>query len=474
MIIVADEYRALVRYIENTERMQSMKKTLSLVLVLFAVLAAAPTQAVNTNVILAKGASGAEVAALQERLLAAGFLTGAVDGRYGDGTQKAVSSAQAALREKGYELAVDGIAGQQTLTLLFDDQVMEPFLTFGLGDSGPRVISLQKRLIDLKFLEGQADGCFGQQTQDALKAFQAHLAGQGLQVSGVADAATRALLQTDADLSGLGIRAPEFFDDSQPLTLSDEYLNAQAATLVDMRSGRILYQKHMDARHYPASTTKIMTLLLAVERGFLEEKVVLPAATGEVPRDSSLVPVYPGERMTMRDLLYGLMIRSGNDAANAIADICAGSVEGFVDRMNRRAAGLGLRGTHFTNPHGYHHAEHYTTARDLAILTMNAMANEDFAAIASALVYEMPATQKRGVLLIKNSNELLIPSSPFYYEAAVGIKSGYTSYAGFCYVGAAVREEQRLLVVILGSRTRDRGWDDMARLFNYGFAALNR
>lgn len=239
MIIVADEYRALVRYIENTERMQSMKKTLSLVLVLFAVLAAAPTQAVNTNVILAKGASGAEVAALQERLLAAGFLTGAVDGRYGDGTQKAVSSAQAALREKGYKLAVDGIAGQQTLTLLFDDQVMEPFLTFGLGASGPRVISLQKRLIDLKFLEGQADGCFGQQTQDALKAFQAHLAGRGLQVSGVADAATRALLQTDADLSGLGIRAPEFFDDSQPLTLSDEYLNAQAAILVDMRSGQI-------------------------------------------------------------------------------------------------------------------------------------------------------------------------------------------------------------------------------------------
>ena len=109
---------------------------------------------------------------MQERLLAAGFLTGAVDGRYGDGTQKAVSSAQAALREKGYELAVDGIAGQQTLTLLLDDQVMEPFLTFGLGASGPRVISLQKRLIDLKFLEGQADGCFGQQTQDALKAFR--------------------------------------------------------------------------------------------------------------------------------------------------------------------------------------------------------------------------------------------------------------------------------------------------------------
>ena len=86
----------------------------------------------------------------------------------------------------------------------------------------------------------------------------------------------------------------------------------------------------------------------------------------------------------------------------------------------------------------------------------------------------IPVAQKRGALLIKNSNELLIPSSPFYYEAAVGIKSGYTSHAGFCYVGAAVREEQRLLAVILGSRTRDRGWNDMARLFNYGFAALNR
>lgn len=451
-----------------------MKRMLSLVLVLLVVLAAVRMQAANTNAVLMKGASGGKVTALQERLLAAGFLSGAVDGRYGDATQKAVSSAQAALREKGYNLAVDGVAGQQTLTLLFDDRVMEPFLTFGLGASGPRVISLQTRLIDLKFLEGQADGCFGQQTLNALKAFQSHLTGQGLRVNGMADAATRAMLRTDADLSGFGIRAPEFFDDSKPLTLSDEYLNAQAAILVDMNSGRILFQKDMDTRHYPASTTKIMTLLLAVERGRLEEKVVLPAATGKVPRDSSLVPVYPGERMTMRDLLYGLMIRSGNDAANAIADICAGSVEGFVIQMNQRAASLGLNNTHFTNPHGYHSAEHYTTARDLATLALSAMANEDFAAISSALSYEMPATQKRGALLIRNSNELLIPSSLFYYEAAVGIKSGYTSHAGFCYVGSAVREEQRLLAVILGSRTRNRGWDDMARLFNYGFVTLDK
>ena len=426
--------------------------------------------------VLSVGSGGKDVIALQQRLVLAGFLTGQADGRYGEGTRKAVAAVQQALNQRGHRLKVDGIAGQQTLSLLYDDQVMAPFIDFTLGASGQRVINLQTRLMDLKFLDGPVDGVFGQKTLEALKAFQTRLhqhGASGILVNGLADEATRTWLKLDADLSGFGIRAPEFFDDANPKGLSGDFLNAKASILVNARTGDILFSKNMDERLYPASTTKMMTLLLAVECGRLDEMVALPASTAEVAKDSSLVPVYPGERMSMRDLLYGLMLRSGNDAANAVAELCAGSVGQFVAQMNERAAQLGMSGTHFTNPHGYHDPEHYTTARDLAILVLNAMANPVFREVATTLEYDLQPTSKRGVLQISNSSELLKPDSPFYFEGAAGIKSGYTSAAGFCYAGTAQQGDANLVAVILGSRTRNRGWNDMARLFRYGFAVLN-
>lgn len=424
---------------------------------------------------LAIGAKGEAVIRLQTRLAEAGFLTGKIDGQYGKATQKAVLEAQQALIKKGHAIGADGIAGQQTLSLLYDDAIMMPFIDFSLGTIGQRVIALQNRLIDLKYLDGAADGHFGQQTLDALKAFQQQLkskGAEGIEVNGLADEATRRYLKPEIDLSRFAIRAPEFFDDTKPLMLSDEFLNAKSCLVVNARDGKILYAKNQQERLYPASTTKMMTLLLALEHGKLDEQHELPAITGEIPRDSSLVPVYPGEKMSLRDLLYGLMLRSGNDAANAIAVICAGSMEQFVADMNKRAQELGMKDTHFMNPHGYHDADHYSTARDLSILALNAMTNPEFAKISSALTYDLPPTSKRGTLQIRDSSELLNPLSSYYYEGAFGIKSGYTSAAGFCYVGAAHKGEETLLVTIMGSRTRNRGWHDMARLFNYGFAKL--
>lgn len=452
-----------------------MKRILTLLCLISLLLAPLAPQAGTTYQTLAKGASGPEVGQMQARLIAAGFLAGQVDGKYGEGTKKAVTALQNALREKGHKLAADGVAGPATLSLLYDDAVMQPFIDFSLGARGQRVVDVQARLIDLKFLDGQADGSFGQQTLEALKAFQAQLAkhqAKGIQISGLADAATREWLRPEADLSAFEIQAPEFFDDKKPEMLSDAYLNAKACILVNARDGTVLYAKNMQERLYPASTTKMMTLLLAVERGRLDEVVTLPAATGDVPKDSSLVPVYPGEKMSMRDLLYGLMIRSGNDAANAIAVICAGSIEKFVAQMNQRAAQLGMQDSHFQNPHGYHHKDHYSTARDLAILAINGMRNPEFAAIATALQHDLPATSKRALLQINNTNELLVPGSPYFFEGAHGIKSGYTSAAGFCYAGLAQQGEDSLLAVIMNSRTRNRGWDDMARLFRYGFVRL--
>ncbi len=473
-----DENAALGRLLvdEYRRRLSRMKRLLALLLALAWLFAGPPALSAAGGASLAVGSKGQEVTALQHKLIEAGFLNGQADGKYGEATRQAVLALQRALKDKGHHLAVDGVAGPATLGLLADEEAMRPFVDFSLGASGPRVINLQNRLIDLKFLDGTADGVFGAQTLDALTAFQAHLSAhqaEGIQVNGTADAATRHYLGSGADLSGFQISAPEFFDDNQPLALGDAFLNARGCILVHCGTGQILYAKEMDKRLYPASTTKMMTLLLAVERGRLDEQVTLPKETGEVPKDSSLVPVYPGEKMSMRELLYGLMIRSGNDAANAVAVLCAGSVDKFVAQMNERARQLGMDGTSFMNPHGYHQEGHYTTARDLAVLALHGMANPDFARISSALSHDMPATSKRGVLQIRNSNQLLMPASAFYYEGAVGIKSGYTSLSGFCYAGAAVRGEESLLAVILGSRTRNRGWDDMSRLFNYGFAKLD-
>lgn len=425
---------------------------------------------------LGLGSTGEEVIRLQDRLRETGFSNGLSDGKYGQGTQQAVTRLQQALRQQGHALAVDGVAGPKTLSLLYDDKVMQPFLDLGLGASGQRVIALQNRLIDLKFLDGKADGAFGQQTQAALTAFQKHLLAQGamdLTIMGTADAATRAYLAPGADLSAFQIIAPEFFDDSRPEGLNGQYINSKACLLVEAGSGKILFAKGEEERLYPASTTKIMTLLLALEHGKLDEVVTLPASTSKVPKDSSLVPVYPGEKMPLRDLLYGLMLRSGNDAANAIAEICGGSIPAFVEMMNQKAASLGMKDTHFTNPHGYHDKDHYTTARDLATLGLYAMANPSLVEISSAREYTLQATSKRGPLLIRDHTELLDPLSPAYYPPAYGIKSGYHSQAGFCYVGAASHGETRLLAVILASRTRNQAWQDMARLFAFGFEKVN-
>ena len=424
---------------------------------------------------LAVGARGEEVLRMQRRLAEAGFYAGAEDGIFGTGTRDAVLLLQQALRKAGKPVAADGAAGPQTLAFLYDDEVMRPFIDFGEGTQGRRVAALQNRLIDLKFLRGQADGAFGPLTTKALREFQEHVASfgaPGVTVSGVADAPTRALLAPGADLAPYSIIAPEFFNESAPLGLRDEYLYSQASILIDTQTGEVLYAKDSQERMYPASTTKLMTLLVALEEGDPYREVTIPKSAAQVPSDSSLTPVYPGEKMRMWDLLHGMMLRSGNDAANAVAELTAGSVNAFVDRMNRKAQFLGMAGTHFTNAHGYHDPEHYTTARDLVILGAYIMRKPQALAVATALQYELPATSKREALLLTTGSEMLNPLSGEHYPPAFGLKSGYTQAAGFCYVGGASKDGRALCAVILRTRTRSQGWTDLRRLFEYGFARL--
>lgn len=265
---------------------------------------------------------------------------------------------------------------------------------------------------------------------------------------------------------------PEEYDKNLPQMLEEDHLYAESAVLMDAMSGRVLFTKNPEERMYPASTTKIMTLMLALESGIeLNTPVVIPQQAAKIPRDSTLVPVFPGDQMTFGDLLYGFMLASGNDAANAIAVLVAGSTEAFVDRMNDRARQLGCAGTHFVNAHGYHDSEHYTTAMDLARITQEALKLDMFRQITSCPRYTMTIRREGEIInpTRANSNVLLNTESRYYYADCIGVKTGTHSLAGNCFVGAAERDGVRLVSVALKCPQSNQKWTDTIRLFDYGY-----
>lgn len=449
-----------------------MKRLLALFLLL-TVAFCAPASAETARRPLASGDTGDAVMELQQRLQDLGLSTGKADGIYGKQTAAGVTEAQRLLAAAGYDVAQTGEADADTLALLFDPEAEATLRTLRLGSRGDRVRQLQNRLIDLKLLSDDADGVYGNNTEAAVRLFEQRmiqLGLPGLTLDGVATPGLVELIMSD--LSVYGFEAPIYFDESTPLALSEDDLYSKACIVMEASTGNVLFSYEADTQLYPASTTKIMTLLLALERGGLDQEITIPACAADVPKDSSLVPVYEGEQMPFLDLLYGMMIRSGNDAANAVAELCAGSVDAFVARMNARARELGMTGTHFVNPHGYHDPEHYTTARDLAILARQGLTDPTFCQIVTCLRYTLPATSQRSELVIENAYDIFKPDSPYYIEGAAGVKSGYTSHAGFCYVGAAQRNGQTLIAVLLDAPTRNRAWTDLKRLFAYGFAFL--
>lgn len=250
------------------------------------------------------------------------------------------------------------------------------------------------------------------------------------------------------------------------------HLFSEAAIMIDADSGEVLFEKNAHARMYPASTTKVMTLLLALESGIsLDEEIIIPPEAGDVPEGSSVVPVLPGEKMPFRDLLYGFMMKSGNDGSNAIAVLVSGSIQAFVREMNQRAAEIGCADTNFVNAHGYHDENHYSTAADLAKIARVAMRNETFRQIVSTATYTMSGTSQREPLQITTRNALVNPDSGYYYPDAVGIKTGFHSAAGQCLVGAAERNGKLLISVVLKSDSQNDTlkWYDTARMLEYGY-----
>ncbi len=214
-------------------------------------------------------------------------------------------------------------------------------------------------------------------------------------------------------------------------------------------------ERHADTKRYPASTTKIMTCILALELAEPDALVTVSKRACNLSERNSKMDLVPGERFTMIDLLYGLMLPSGNDAAIAIAEHIGGSIAGFAALMNEKAEALGMTGTHYVNPHGLHNDAHYTTARDLAVLTAYAMQNETFRSIVATSEYTATSADGR-VLELKNANRLLrdivvTGYEPYscLYPDAIGVKTGDTHLAGKCLVAAAKRNDTTYVLVLL-------------------------
>lgn len=245
-------------------------------------------------------------------------------------------------------------------------------------------------------------------------------------------------------------------------------LDATAALLVSPESDMVLYEKNADEKRYPASTTKIMTALLTLEN-VSDLSVVVTAEASDfenVTADSSNAGIKLGEQVTVKDLLYALMLPSANEAAYMLARHVGGSWEQFVDMMNERAAELGCTGTHFCNPCGLHEDDHYTTAHDLYRIAKQAMKDATFRDIVSTVQHRMAKTNLHEERIILTTNQLIFSSfQPWSYANCLGIKTGHTSQAGNCFVGYAEYGDAKLFSVVLGCSSSSKEYPTIAASF---------
>lgn len=265
-------------------------------------------------------------------------------------------------------------------------------------------------------------------------------------------------------------------------------VHAEAALLMNANTGAILYEKHAQKIMYPASVTKIGTLLFALKlkENQLDEWVdidpeALATTTEEAKiRSNYTTPAYwdvpegtkmglmKGERISLRDLLFGTMLMSGNDGANALAIHIAGSVPNFMAEMNTYLKKIGCKHTHFLNPHGLFHPKHHTTAYDLALMTKEAIKNPTFCEIVGTVHFKRPKTNKQEAMTFVQSNKLL-RNGKFYYPKAFGVKTGYIAKAGNTFVAAARQDDRTLIAVLLKAKERNEMFSDAIKMFEAAF-----
>jgi D-alanyl-D-alanine carboxypeptidase (penicillin-binding protein 5/6) len=235
--------------------------------------------------------------------------------------------------------------------------------------------------------------------------------------------------------------------------------HAEAAALIDVTTGVILYSKMGDKQMRIASLTKVMTAIVAIEQGDLSESVTISKRAAG--REGSSIYLKLGEQMSLHDLLYGLMLRSGNDAATAIAEDVGGTEEGFAYLMNEKAEMLGMEHSRFMNPHGLDIKDHYSTANDMAQLSAYALRNPIFQEIVQTKLKKVPNPNEAWSYIWSNKNKMLS-----LYPGANGVKTGYTKLALRCLISSATRNGQQLAVVTLND---SNDWADHSRLLDYGF-----
>ena len=251
----------------------------------------------------------------------------------------------------------------------------------------------------------------------------------------------------------LPIQAEEF-------TSISPSLSAKSAILMEVESGTVVYEKNAHTRMPMASTTKIMTALVALELAAPDTVILVDGRA--VGTEGSSIYLCEGEELTLEELLYALMLESANDAAVAIAIGVSGSEEAFVDALNTKATSLGLSDTHFANPHGLDAEAHYTTAYELAVIAREALQNPLLKTIVSTRKTTIPHQNTDGVRLLVNHNKMLR-----LYDGCIGVKTGYTQKSGRCLVSAAEREGVTMIAVTIDSPD---DWNDHTKLLDFGFS----
>ena len=254
-------------------------------------------------------------------------------------------------------------------------------------------------------------------------------------------------------------------------------INSKSAVAIDGDSSVVLYNKNADKKVYPASTTKILTAILAIENLDLNKSVVVSKSAINIPWDSSSVYLKEGEVITINDLLYCLLLNSGNDAANVLAEAVSGEINAFVKLMNEKAIEIGCTNTHFTNAHGYSDDNHYTTAMDMAKIFKYCTQNKEFIKIISTKSYVVEKTNKTNEKrYLNNTNRLILKKEDSIYarpyEYCLGGKTGYTNEAGRTLVTYARKDNRTIIVTIFGASSggrEDVRYTDAINLFEYAF-----
>lgn len=274
------------------------------------------------------------------------------------------------------------------------------------------------------------------------------------------------IILTLALFMGSALAAPAYDGEVKP----------HAVMLLDATTGQVLFEQNADERIYPASTTKILSCIVALEKGNLDDMVTVGPDGDWSGSGYSLMGIKNGQQLSLRELIYGMMLISGNDAAAAIAVHIGGSLEGFAEMMNQKAQELGMTGSHFITPHGVDTEGHYVTARDMATLSLYAIKNEQFMEIVGSASYDFPSMNFTEEKQKQNTNKLLIRDVPegdtsYYYEYATGMKTGATPKAYRCVVSSAEKDGMKLLCLIFGDETKDGTdrWSVAKNLFEYGF-----